>query len=145
MAPDEERAALRTLNEQVGPAEDRFDVAFFDTHLAEAFIMRRTNGKIANKDAFLGKLEDDRELIESGAPAPPPRETGPVAVTLYGRLRAIAECEVTTTEGRSHNLRLLIRSSPDAPWQFLAWANELVDSSEAPPTRQHPEQHRNGG
>jgi len=125
--PDEEKAALRALNEQVASAEDRFDVAFFDTHLAESFTMRRTNGKITDKDAFLGKLEDDRELVESGAPARPPRETGPVTVTLYGRLRATAECEVTTTEGRSHNLRLLIRSSPDGPWQFLAWANELVE------------------
>jgi hypothetical protein len=113
METDLER--LHELNILIGEAESRGDQAFFQDLLSPAFAMRRANGAIQDRTAFLQNVA-----------ASLPRTTRIQSLTILGTDRAMVTCTVEMGEKQFENLRVFVRESGEIPWTLLAWANEPV-------------------
>lgn len=108
---------LRDLNIQIGNKETEGDRPFFRSLLHEAFVFRRANGDVDDKNRFLEKLQESED-----------RHTDVVSIQLHGS-RAVVAAVVTMlvdgSQARFHNLRLFVKDDASA-WRLFAWANERI-------------------
>lgn len=113
-----DESALHELMADIARAEDRGDVAFFERVLHPKFVMQRPNGMLEDRFGFIGR-------IEAGGT----RRSDPAEILLFGN-RAVAWAHVAKLEDGSwshnHNLRVFIRTAPEADWQLISWLNEPV-------------------
>lgn len=109
----DDKQALKKLNEKINDAENYGDRDFLNSVLAPELAFQRANEQktVNDRTAFLEKVEPGgRRILEEI-----------VDIKLYGN-RATVECIISVDGKRFHNLRLFVRR--DGEWKLLGWANE---------------------
>ena len=100
---------LLLLNQEIGTLENSGNLKRLGTILAPFLGLRRRDGSIVGRDAFLQ------------TPKPGKRETQIESIHIYGN-RAVVTCVVTDSGVVTHNRRLFAKTEGD--WKLLGWANE---------------------
>jgi Domain of unknown function (DUF4440) len=106
---------LRRLNERLIAEENAGNRSFFEERLAPVFVLRRANGEVQGREAFLLSLKAGGERVCD------PKSIG---LRRLGKTRALVTCVVEIKTRAIHNARLFAKNA-DGQWQLLAWANEL--------------------
>lgn len=119
---------IEMLNNDIRDNERSGNAGFFEKHLTDDFIFRRTNGTLVSKQEFIAGLKGrEWRVLENHRVrvAFNEKHTGHAAATLLVDFDFTDLADGKEIKGCAKNIRFF--RLEDGVWKVYAWYNEMVD------------------